>query len=134
MKRHTLSGLGTDSGQRTQRIDEPSERGSVLHLEALTQNGILKPGGRRSPDIKDDMRCWLSVSTRRTASLMAAATRSSSISLHAFHFVLAGHRDLDHAAAGLADDFHLRDLFLRLLHVALQSFRLLHHIAEIGHR
>jgi hypothetical protein len=29
----------------------------VFHLAGLSQNGILKPGGRRSPDIKDDMRC-----------------------------------------------------------------------------
>ena len=34
------------------------------------------------------------------------------------------------AAAGLTDDFHGRDLRLRLLHVRLQRLRLLHHVAD----
>ena len=87
-----------------------------------------------------DMRCCVAASRRCAASLIAAATRSSIISrsssgtarieLHALRFVLAVHRDLDHAAAGLADDFHGGDLRLRLLHVRLQGLRLLHHVAD----
>jgi hypothetical protein len=40
----------------------------------------LNPGGNATPDITEDMRCCVWVSTLLTASLMAAAMRSSSIS------------------------------------------------------
>ena len=40
----------------------------------LDQNGSLKPGGRLSPEVKPDIFSWVVDSTRRTASLTAAAT------------------------------------------------------------
>ena len=45
---------------------------------------------------------------------------------HPAHFVTAAHAHADEAAAGLAGDFHLRDLVLRALHVFLHALRLLH--------
>ena len=51
---------------------------------------------------------------------LAIVERRPRVDLHPLRFVPAVHRDLDHAAAGFAGDFHGRDLCLRLLHVRLQ--------------
>src|SRR5665213_4199630 len=56
------------------------------------------------------------------------------LDLHALDLMASGHDDFDHAAAGFADDFQVRDFGLRLLHVRLQSLSLLHEIIHIGHR
>src|SRR5690606_17110597 len=45
------------------------------------QNGILKPGGSCMPEVMPDIFSWLLASTLRTASLTAAAIRSSRMSL-----------------------------------------------------
>src|SRR6185369_4357702 len=82
VKRHALRGLRPDAGKSAQRIDELGQRCRVLHWlgSGSAQNGILNPGGRFTPDITFDMRACEAASTLFTASLIAAAIRSSSIS------------------------------------------------------
>ncbi|MNV83861.1 hypothetical protein D3C71_1776890 [compost metagenome] len=42
----------------------------------------------------------------------------------------AGHGDLDHAGAGFADDFHLSQLLLHLLHALLHLLGLFHQVTH----
>src|SRR5690606_20838672 len=75
---HALRRLGADPGQAAQCLDQFVEAGR-RHRPAA-QNGSFMPGGRFSPAVTLDIFSWVAASTLRTASLSAAATRSSSIS------------------------------------------------------
>src|ERR1700722_26165 len=75
IKRHALRRFGTDAGKATQGIDQPRKCGRVL------QNGSFMPGGRLSPDMRPEYFSWLRAAIFRTASLTAATSRSSSMSL-----------------------------------------------------
>ena len=115
---------------------------------------LVRPSGRRAvrtatscraaggmPAVSLPIFSWLTSSARRTPSLKAAATRSSSMSLSsaeqarvdgdALDVVLAGHRDLDEAGARLAFDLDRGELVLRLLEVVLHRLGLLHQAGEL---
>src|SRR5690606_34925635 len=66
--------------QAAQRLDQRAQRfglGNTL----VHQNGNFMPGGRGRPAVTEDIFSWLVASALRRASLKAAATRSSSMSL-----------------------------------------------------
>ena len=101
------------------------------------------PGGSCTPVINPDILSCTRASTFCTASLIAAAIRSSSISrssvttcrldLHAFDFVAAGHRDLHHASAGDSPSTSILAISAcAFSHARLHRLRLLHQIAEIS--
>src|SRR6266705_7192979 len=76
MQCHPLRRLRADAGQTAQRLRQFLEAPEWLH-----QNGSLKPGGSGRPAVRPAIFSCDAASTLRTASLIAAATRSSSISL-----------------------------------------------------
>ena len=131
MERHALRGLRADPGQTAQGLDQIGQQGRTG-----TQNGILNPAGRLRPAASPPRRSWLSAPTLLTASLIAAATRSSAISgvigeqlavdIDPTHFVTAAHDHADQTTAGLAGDLELGEFFLRALHVFLHALGLLH--------
>src|SRR5882762_6531452 len=71
--------LGPTPGR--QRSASISSSRAVGDFIAFGQNGSFIPGGRPRPPVKADIFSWTAASTLRTASLIAAATRSSSMSL-----------------------------------------------------
>src|SRR5437868_6305573 len=76
---HALRRARPDAGQHAQGFDQPLQpfRGGNC---ASVQNGSLNPAGRPSPAVMPLIFSAMVDSTRRAASLKAAATRSSSIS------------------------------------------------------
>src|SRR5882672_1197460 len=71
--------LGPTPGR--QRSASISSSRAVGDFISFGQNGSFIPGGRPRPPVKADIFSWTAASTLRAASLTAAATRSSSISL-----------------------------------------------------
>src|SRR6267143_955334 len=71
--------LGPTPGR--QRSASISSSRAVGDFIAFGQNGSFIPGGRPRPPVRADIFSWTAASTLRTASLIAAATRSSSMSL-----------------------------------------------------
>src|SRR2546427_487996 len=71
--------LGQTPGR--QRSASISSSRAVGDFIAFGQNGSFIPGGRPRPPVKADIFSWTAASTLRAASLIAAATRSSSMSL-----------------------------------------------------
>src|SRR5467141_3045332 len=71
--------LGPTPGR--QRSASISSSRAVGDFISFGQNGSFIPGGRPRPPVKADIFSWTAASTLRTASLIAAATRSSSMSL-----------------------------------------------------
>src|SRR5712691_8529058 len=71
--------LGPTPGR--QRSASISSSRAVGDFIAFGQNGSFIPGGRPRPPVKADIFSWTAASTLRAASLIAAATRSSSMSL-----------------------------------------------------
>ncbi len=100
------------------------------------------PAASGSPAVSLPIFSALTSSARRTASLKAAATRSSSMSLSSasrlgsmamrLHVVLAGHGHLHQPGAGLALDLHQRQFVLRALHVVLHRLGLLHQAGQLA--
>ena len=90
------------------------------------------------PAVTEAIFCCDTSSARRKASLNAAATRSSSMSLSSptrlgsSHVVFTAHRDLDRAGARLAFDFGGGQLILHALHVLLHLLRLLHQACHLA--
>src|SRR6267142_1424140 len=71
--------LGPTPGR--QRSASISSSRAVGDFISFGQNGSFIPGGRPRPPVSADIFSWTAASTLRTASLIAAATRSSSMSL-----------------------------------------------------
>src|SRR5882672_7453232 len=71
--------LGPTPGR--QRSASISSSRAVGDFISFGQNGSFIPGGRPRPPVKADIFSWTAASTLRAASLTAAATRSSSMSL-----------------------------------------------------
>src|SRR5712672_1420717 len=71
--------LGPTPGR--QRSASISSSRAVGDFISLGQNGSFIPEGRPRPPVSADIFSWTAASTLRTASLIAAATRSSSMSL-----------------------------------------------------
>src|SRR5258706_10039720 len=72
-------GLGlTRGGERSASISSSRAVGDFI---SFGQNGSFIPGGTPRPPVSADIFSWTAASTLRTASLIAAATRSSSMSL-----------------------------------------------------
>src|SRR5690606_38835290 len=69
-----------DARQATQGLDERSERFG-FRQRRLHQNGSFIPGGKGMPAVTADIFSCEVASALRSASLNAAATRSSSMSL-----------------------------------------------------
>src|SRR5438552_14725371 len=99
MERHPLRRLRTHAGERSERSDETIEARqrflrrtrwsfAIVHqvtgyaegAPAARQKGSLKPGGIGMPAVRPPIFSCVVSSTRRTASFIAAATRSSSMS------------------------------------------------------
>src|SRR5262245_46087536 len=76
---HALGGLRPHAGQYLERLDQRLQRGRWR--SSHPQNGSLKPGGSGRPDVIEPIFSCEVASALRTASLNAAATRSSSRSL-----------------------------------------------------
>src|SRR4029077_8864632 len=88
MEGDALRGLGTDAGQLAQLVDEPRQRGRVLHRGSLPRpRGVARARLLQNrpgifgipPAIPPSFSCRAS-STLRDASLTAAVSRSWSIS------------------------------------------------------
>src|SRR5207249_11503806 len=77
VKRHALRALRAHPGQGAQSVDQPGELRRVLHA---LQNGSFIPGGSCRPAVRLAIFSCTRASTLCTASLAAAAIRSSSIS------------------------------------------------------
>src|SRR5690606_26483886 len=79
---HALGSLRPDTGQAAQRINQLANQGTETHtgMDYSDQNGILKPSGRFMPAVMPAIFSWFCCSSLRTASLNAAAIRSSSTS------------------------------------------------------
>src|SRR5467141_3190544 len=71
--------LGPTPGR--QRSASISSSRAVGDFISSGQNGSFIPGGRPRPPVRADIFSWTAASTLRAASLIAAATRSSSMSL-----------------------------------------------------
>src|ERR1700722_2857816 len=82
IKGHALRRLRADARQTSQGIDQAGQCGRVFHRRlGIGQNGSFIPGGRLRPDMRPAYFSWLCAANLCTASLMAATTRSSSMSL-----------------------------------------------------
>ena len=149
---HALRRLDADAGEAAQRLDRAS-RGPTRPLAAgrAPRGAATQSASERTaascraasgmPAVSLPIFSWLTASARRTPSLNAAATRSSSMSLSspsrlgsiddALDVVLAGHRHLHQAGARLALDLDRRELVLRLLQVVLHRLGLLHQTGEL---
>src|SRR6202021_4196856 len=75
IERHALRGFRSHARKAAQGIDQACECRRVF------QNGSFMPGGRLSPDMRPEYFSWLRAAILCTASLMAATSRSSSMSL-----------------------------------------------------
>ena len=69
-----------ETRQRFPRKARDADRTGVPSHHSA-QNGSLNPGGIGMPAVRPPIFSWVVASTRRTASFIAAATRSSSMSL-----------------------------------------------------
>src|SRR5690606_29808541 len=76
MQCHALGTLGPYAGKAAQGLDQLFDEGA----EGSHQNGSLKPGGSGMPAVRPPSISFCFASTLRTASLTAAASRSSRIS------------------------------------------------------
>src|SRR3569623_1426695 len=79
---HALRRLRPDAGQTAQRLHQLGDQRGVAG--EIHQNGIFMPAGRPMPAVTLAIFSWVRLSIWRTASLTAAASKSSSISLSSF--------------------------------------------------
>jgi hypothetical protein len=90
------------------------------------------PGGSGMPAVTADIfSCDTERGRDEVFKHVLVVAHQSRVDRHAAHVVLAGHRHLDHAGAGLPFDLGGRQLVLHTFHVFLHLLRLLHQAGEL---
>ena len=109
--------------------------------QGADQNGIFMPGGSGMPAVTlpiFGLAHFLGVAQRvverggdHVLEHVLVVGEQARVDGDAAHVVLAGHRDLDEAVAGLAVDLDVGELVLHLLQVVLHRLGLLHQTGEL---